>query len=52
MLSADIIDIANLDISARQVINDIPKGKGEWQKRVPKVTADSIVKRKLFGYSD
>ena len=52
MVSADIIDGANLEISAREIIQQIPKGKGNWQKLLPKVTAESIIKRKLFGYKD
>ena len=52
MVSADIVDVANLEISAREIIKQIPNGKGAWQSQLPKVTADSIINRKLFGYKD
>ena len=52
MVSADIVDVANLQISAREIIKQIPKGKGDWQNSVPEQTAKSIIERKLFGYKD
>jgi len=52
MVSADIVDVKNLDISAREIINQIPKGKGDWQDLVPEKTAKGIIKNKLFGYPD
>ena len=50
MVSADIEDIANLDISARELIKQIPKGDGDWKNKLPDSTVESIVERKLFGY--
>ena len=52
MVSADIVDVKNLDISAREIIKQIPKGKGDWQNLVPEKTAKSIIQNKLFGYPD
>jgi len=52
MVSADIIDVKNLEISAREIAKKIPDGKGDWQKLLPAATAKSIIKRKLFGYQD
>lgn len=50
MVSADIIDVKNLEISARELIKQIPKGDGDWQTKIPKTTANSIKKHGLFGY--
>ncbi|MBT8115214.1 MAG: hypothetical protein KJP04_07525 [Arenicella sp.] len=52
MVSADIVDVKNLEISAREIIKLIPQGAGDWQKQVPAKTAKSIIKNKLFGYAD
>lgn len=50
MVSADIVDVANLQISARDIATQIPKGHGEWESQVPAVTRDSIIERGLFGF--
>lgn len=50
MVSADIADVSNLEISAREVIKQIPKGRGDWEQALPEVTAKSIIDRKLFGF--
>ena len=52
MVSADIVDVRNLEISAREVIRQIPDGPGEWQTLLPERTSASIIERKLFGYPD
>ncbi|WP_113955253.1 TonB-dependent receptor [Arenicella xantha] len=52
MVSADIQDVTNLQISAREVIKQIPHGRGDWENCVPEVVAKRIVERKLFGYQD
>jgi nicotinic acid mononucleotide adenylyltransferase len=52
MVSADIVDVRNLDISARDLVKQISAGANDWQTSVPKTTANSIIKRKLFGYSE
>jgi len=51
MVSADIIDVANLQISARELAKQIPLGRGEWESQVPEQTAAAIIERKLFNYS-
>ncbi len=51
MVSADIIDVANLQISARELAKQIPTGASDWQEQVPPETAKSIIKRGLFGCS-
>ncbi len=50
MVSADIVDVTNLQISAREIVKQISKGKGDWQKSLPEITSKSIIDRKLFGY--
>jgi len=50
MQSADIVDVTNLQISAREVAKQIPLGAGDWQNSLPEQTAKSIIERKLFGY--
>ncbi len=52
MVSTDIEDVRNLEISARQIIEQLPKGRGEWEEQLPAETVDSIVKNKLFGFVD
>ena len=50
MVSADITDVTNLQISAREVIKQLPKGRGDWEQSLPEPTAKAIIERKLFGY--
>lgn len=50
MMSADIVDVANLQISAREIAHQIPQGDGEWQQHLPEQTTKSIIERRLFGY--
>jgi len=52
MVSADITDVTNLQISAREVIKQLPKGRGEWEEALPESTAKSIIDRKLFGFKN
>lgn len=52
MVSADIVDVHNLDISAREVVKNLRKGRGDWEKLVPDVTAKSIIENKLLGFKD
>jgi len=52
MVSADIIDVKNLEISAPKVLEQISNGSNEWKDCVPEQTAKSIIDRKLFGYSN
>lgn len=50
MVTAEIKDVGNLQISAREVAKQIPAGRGEWEKSLPSKTAKTIIERKLFGY--
>jgi len=50
MVSADIQNVHNLDISAREVVKELPKGRGDWQKKLPAVVTNSIIERRLFGF--
>ena len=52
MVSADIVDVQNLDISARELVKELPKGRGDWEKKVPSVIAESIIENTLFGFQD
>jgi len=50
MVSADIKDVANLQISAREIIKQIPEGSGDWENCVPSSVATQIKQQKLFGF--
>jgi len=50
MVTAEIKDVANLQISAREVAKQIPLGRGDWEKSLPASTAQQIIERGLFGY--
>jgi hypothetical protein len=50
MASADIVNVTNLQISAREIVKEIPKGRGDWEQKLPPKTASSIIERGLFGY--
>ncbi|NND83304.1 MAG: TonB-dependent receptor [Gammaproteobacteria bacterium] len=50
MVSAEIVNVKNLEISARDIARQIAAGESGWQDLVPEVTARSIIERKLFGY--
>jgi hypothetical protein len=52
MVSADIQDVANLQISARELVKKIPNGRGDWEKSLPDTTAKSIIDRRLVGYPE
>jgi len=52
MVSADIMDVRNLDISAREVIKELRNGRGDWENKLPKEIAQSIIENKLLGYQD
>ena len=50
MVSSDIEDVRNLEISAREVITELSKGRGGWEDKLPSKTVDSIIENKLFGF--
>jgi hypothetical protein len=40
----------NLHISATQLVEQIPRGRGDWEQSVPEAVAAEIRQRRLFGY--
>lgn len=52
MVTADIEDVTNLEISAREVVKELPKGRGDWEHKLPEATTRSIIKHKLFGFKE
>lgn len=52
MVSADIQDVRNLDISAREVVKELPNGRGDWERKLPKLVTQSIIEKGLFGFKD
>lgn len=52
MVNAEIKDVSNLQISAREIAKKIPQGRGDWEKCVPAVVAEQIIEQNLFGYSE
>ena len=39
-------------IFSRQVLTQLPNGRGDWEKCLPEGVADQIIEHKLFGYKD
>lgn len=39
-------------IYSREILKVLPKGRGSWEKLVPKGAVDEIVNNRLFGYKD
>jgi len=39
-------------IFSREVLKQLPNGRGDWEKCLPEGIAEEIVARKLFGYRD
>lgn len=52
MVSADIQNVQNLDISAREIIKEIPNGRGDWESKLPAATSKSIIQKGLFGFKE
>jgi hypothetical protein len=52
MVSADIEDVRNLDISAREVVKELPSGRGDWEQKLPPSVTKSIIDNQLFGFKD
>jgi len=50
MVSADIQNVQNLDISAREIVKELPKGRGDWEQKLPAAVTKSIVEKGLFGF--
>jgi len=52
MVSADIQNVQNLDISAREIVKQLPNGRGDWEAKVPAEVSKKIIEKGLFGYKD
>ena len=39
-------------IYSREILKLLPKGRGDWEKLVPKGAVDEIIKNRFFGYRD
>lgn len=46
----DCSDKALLNIYSRNILKQLPGGKGEWQDSLPGDIADRIIRNRLFGY--
>ncbi|MBL4671738.1 MAG: hypothetical protein JKX81_05720 [Arenicella sp.] len=52
MVSADIQNVQNLDISAREVVKELPNGRGDWEKKLPPAVTRHIIEKGLFGFKE
>jgi len=50
MVSAEVMNQENLDISSRQVLQALRNGRGGWETQVPEVSAKAIIENKLMGF--
>jgi hypothetical protein len=46
----DSSDHTLFKIFSRDVLKQLPKGRGEWESALPQGAADEIIKHKLFGF--
>jgi hypothetical protein len=45
-------DRSLFQIFSREVLNQIPNGRGSWEQNVPQPVAEKIIENNLFGYKD
>lgn len=45
-------DKALLKIFSREVLNQLPDGRGSWEECLPEGVADEIISQKMFGYRE
>lgn len=50
MVSGDIQNVHNLDISAREIVKDLPQGRGDWERKLPPAVSKRIIEKGLFGF--
>jgi hypothetical protein len=50
LVGLDNVDESVLDINQHQVLQDIKKGRGEWEAQVPESIAEMIINNRLFGF--
>ena len=43
-------DVELFSIFSRNVLKQLPKGRGDWEKCLPEGVADQIIENRLFGY--
>jgi len=48
----DCSDAELLKIYSREILKQLPQGRGDWENSVPTDTAERIVRNKLFGYRE
>jgi hypothetical protein len=44
------VDEKLLEINLTKILSEIEKGRGQWEKDVPEVIAETIIKKKLLGF--
>jgi hypothetical protein len=44
--------VENLHILAKELVKQLPNGRGEWEQSLPEVVTKEIIAKKLFGYRD
>lgn len=47
------IDCSNnelLKIKSREILSQLPEGRGDWEKDLPKEIAEQIIEKRLFGF--
>ena len=45
-------DHSLFQIFSREVLNQLPDGRGDWEQCLPEPVAATIIEKKLFGFSD
>ena len=48
----DCSDKTLFKIFSRNILKQLPNGRGDWEKSLPEGVADEIIKHRLFGYRD
>jgi hypothetical protein len=48
----DCSDKELFKIFSRSILKQIPKGRGNWEKALPKDAVDEIVNNKFFGFRE
>ncbi|MDC9728175.1 MAG: hypothetical protein PSN04_02460 [Methyloprofundus sp.] len=51
LIGLNNVDEKLLDINLANILTKIQKGRGDWEKDVPEVIAEAIIKKKLLGFS-
>lgn len=51
-LGVESSDISLFSIYSRDILKQLKSGRGDWQKSLPDVVSEEIIKNKFFGYRD